>query len=319
MQSTKEAYRILCDSNPTVPLFSQYWWLDKACGAGRWDVFILFGKGYIRAAFPFYRPASGIISMPAFTQTMGPWFAGETEDTKYSTKIAKRQAACKEFIDLLNPYSSFLQNFHHSITDWLPFYWANFNQTTRYTYILNDISNPDKILAAMSANIRRNIDKARGKHRIQVRRGIPPAELTRMVALSFERQGLKPKHLHLLPNLISEARSRNKGDIWGAYDNRNQLHAAAFVAWHGPTAYYIAGGSDPELRGSGAHSLTLWQAILDVRDFAQEFDFEGSMLSGVERFFREFGAEQRPYFTICRGRTSIVKRIWIKLGQLWTR
>ena len=257
--------------------------------------------------------------MPAFTQTMGPWFAEEAEDTKYSKKIADRQAACKEFIDLLNPYPSFLQNFHHSITDWLPFYWADFTQTTRYTYILRDISDPDRLWTGMSANIRRNIDKARGKHRIRIRRGISSAELVRMVALSFERQRINPKHEDILQDLISEARSRGQGEIWGGYDDRDRLHAAAFVAWHGPTAYYIAGGGDPGLRDSGAHSLTLWQAILDVAEHAQEFDFEGSMLKGVERFFREFGAEQKPYFRICRGRLSIANRIRIKLERLWTR
>ena len=34
-----------------------------------------------------------------------------------------------------------MQNFHYGITDWLPFYWEGYRQTTRYTYMLKDIRN----------------------------------------------------------------------------------------------------------------------------------------------------------------------------------
>ena len=37
------------------------------------------------------------------------------------------------------------------------------------------------------------------------------------------------------------------------------------------------------------------------------------MLPGVERFFREFGAIQTPYFQISRGRLSLPLKIRMKL------
>ena len=40
------------------------------------------------------------------------------------------------------------------------------------------------------------------------------------------------------------------------------------------------------------------------------------MLPGVERFFREFGAKQYPFFTITKGNLSLWNRMRIKLNTL---
>jgi hypothetical protein len=60
------------------------------------------------------------------------------------------------------------------------------------------------------------------------------------------------------------------------------------------------GGGDPALRNSGATSMVLWQAITFAATVTKRFDFEGSMLEPVERFFRAFGARQTPYFRVTR-------------------
>ena len=67
---------------------------------------------------------------------MGPWFTASSSDTKYTTELGRRQELCKQFTEELKRYPHFLQNFNYDITDWLPFYWAGYNQTTRYTYLL---------------------------------------------------------------------------------------------------------------------------------------------------------------------------------------
>jgi lipid II:glycine glycyltransferase (peptidoglycan interpeptide bridge formation enzyme) len=106
---------------------------------------------------------------------------------------------------------------------------------------------------------------------------------------------------------------RGQGDLLGGYDRNGRLHAAAFVVWQESSAYYLAGGADPALRDSGAHSLVLWEAIQAMAAHTSLFDFEGSMLPGVERFFREFGAFQTPYYTITKGKLCLLDRVRIKL------
>ena len=115
--------------------------------------------------------------------------------------------------------------------------------------------------------------------------------------------------------LIEVCRQRNQGDIWGGYDANGQLHAAVFIVWQENSAYYLAGGGNPALRQSGAHSLVMWKAMQEIAAFTDHFDFEGSMIPGVERFFREFGARQTPYFAISKGKLNLWKRFLIHLSK----
>jgi hypothetical protein len=310
----KEAYRSLCRTQPGIPLFSKDWWLDTVCGEDKWRVLLAEEKGNILAAMPLYIPHPKIISMPPYTQTMGVWFAQEAADAKYTATLGKRQALCKRFVEALKPYPSFLQNFHYKITDWLPFYWEGYRQTTRYTYLLPDIREPERLWGNMSPNIRRNICKARDKFRIEVKRDIPVDSFLRVYALSFERQRRRAPHTDTLKRLIAKCRERGQGCLWGGYDTGGRLHAAAFIVWQESSAYYLAGGCDPALRASGAHSLALWEGIQYAARYTSLFDFEGSMIPGVERFFREFGAIQTPFFTLYRNERSLFYRIRLKLG-----
>ena len=314
--SDKDSYHLLCETEKSIPIFSRDWWLDTVCGRKRWDIVLIKQKDRIQAALPIYIPTPDIISMPAFTQTMGPWLAPSSPDTKYTTELGQRQELCKRLINVLGRYPHFLQNFHYSITDWLPFYWAGYQQTTRYTYLLRNIKDQTAIWDNMSQNIRRNITKAQQKRGISIRKGIPLEEFLTIQAKTFERQHIRMKEdIHVLQALIATCRKKGQGDLWGGYDEQGHLHAAAFIVWQEQSAYYLAGGGDPAYRESGAHSYLLWTCIQYVSQYTDLFDFEGSMIPGVERFFREFGAIQTPFFTISKGKLSLLDRARVKLSK----
>jgi hypothetical protein len=312
---SKNLYRELCVHEDSIPVFLRDWWLDCACGEN-WDVLLSVKNGEVIAAMPLYLPVGNVVSMPHYTQVMGVWFARESADTKYSSILEHRQAVCKQFIEKLRKYKSFLQNFDYDFTDWLPFYWEGFKQTTRYSYILDNLKSRDIILENMSQQIRRNLKKSE-KAQITVRRGVPIEDFIKIQTLTFERQNKKNKQSSaVLSRLVETAQNREQGDIFGGYDSDGNLHAVAFVVWQKSSAYYIAGGGNPVFRSSGAHSLVLWEAIKHVSQYTDTFDFEGSMIPGVERFFREFGALQKPYFTISKGKLSFGDRVRIKINSL---
>lgn len=316
----KEKYHLLCNTEASIPIFSRDWWLDAVCGKEKWEILLVEEKERIKAAMPLYIPCRRTVSMPSYTQTMGPWFAPESDDTKYTKALGRRQALSKQLLENLHPFPYFLQNFHYGITDWLPFYWEGYRQTTRYTYLLKDIKNPDMIWENMSSNIRRNITKAKGNYPITVKKGISVEEFLQVQAKTFERRHtVNYEDTEILKKLIAMCRERNQGDLWGGYDKQGRLHAAAFIVWQESSAWYLAGGGDPALRESGAHSLILWECIRYVSQFTNTFDFEGSMIPGVERFFREFGAIQTPFFTITRGKSSLLNRACLKIGRIINR
>ena len=47
-------------------------------------------------------------------------------------------------------------------------------------------------------------------------------------------------------------------------------------------------------------SYLLWQALLYTKNILQlpVFDFEGSMIPSIEKYFRKFGGELIPYYSL---------------------
>ena len=95
-------------------------------------------------------------------------------------------------------------------------------------------------------------------------------------------------------------------------DDKGNTHAAVYLVWNDDCIWYLMGGGDPNLRSSGATSLIIWHSIKFAALEQKAFDFEGSMLEPVERYFRGFGALQVPYFTVSRSNSlkfNILKSI----------
>ena len=308
----KERYGELCAKEPSIPIYSRDWWLDCVCGEDKWDV-CLFSPNCnseaVEAAFPYYIPYKKEILMPAFTQTMGIWFNPEFEKKDYSKNLLRKQNICEQLIGRLPEHTCFIQNFHHLFTDWLPFYWKGYRQTTRYTYILPNIRNIEETEKKRSYDIRHNINKAKTKYQIEIKTHLPADVFLDINAKTYERQREKAYRPEILRRIIETVYSRNQGNTWGAFDHTGQLRAAVFVVWQENCAYYIAGGSDQTGRKSGAHLLVLSEAIREVSNFSASFDFEGSMIPGVERVFRSFGAIQKPFFTISKGSRSWIRKL----------
>jgi hypothetical protein len=309
----KERYKILCQEKNTIPLYSQDWWLDCVCGEKQWDVILFETQGHIEAAMPFYIPYKGIITMPAFTQSLGIWLNPVFEDDDYSNNLYRKQQICVFFIKNLPKHKEFMQAFHYSFTDWLPFYWNKYQQYTRYNYILTNIKDKNLLWKNLNENIKRNINKAEKKHKLNIKRNIPINLFTELIIQTYKRQGEQPYQLSLMKKIIEMTQQRNQGDIWGAYDNKNHLYAAVFIVWHNDRAYYIAGGQKTEFSKSGSLSFARWKAINELPEQINTFDFAGSMAHGIERFFRSFGAVQIPYFVVFKGKLNLFQKIIIKL------
>jgi len=325
----KEKYRKLCVTETTIPIFSKDWWLDAVCGKDNWDVALVENKGGIIAAIPYFavKDKCGFkkIVMPKLTQTMGPWL--RSSNAKYANQLAEQKDFMGELISKLPAFNYFSQNFHYSITNWLPFYWQGFAQTTRYTYVLEDLTNIEQIWDGMLPNIRKEIKKAKNRFKLDVLTDLPVETFLDINEMSFIRQEMKlPYSRNLVQKLDHACEAHNARKIFYARDEDGRIHAALFIIWDENSAYYLMGGSDPDLRTSGANSLCMWEAIRFSATVTKRFDFEGSMIESVERFFRAFGAVQVPYFQITKdNRLLVIKgliagrnRITHKLKKLKT-
>ncbi len=280
-------------------LFQQPWWLESIA-PGQWDEVVVTRNNEVFARLPYViknRFGLKAIAMPPLTQTLGPWLM--PSKAKYSKHLAQQKDFMTALIDQLPPHDYFSQGFHYSITNYLPFYWQGFTQTTFYTYIIENLSNLDKVWHEFQGNIRYDIKKAK---KVVVLNTEPNIErFLDINTLTFKRQRLSLPYSHeLVYRLDSACEARNARRIFFAEDAQGRTHAAIYIVWDENSAYYLMGGGDPELRNSGATSLLMWEAIQFAATVTKKFDFEGSMGESIERFFRGFGARQRRYFYVRR-------------------
>lgn len=306
----KDRYRRLCEEEPSIPIFSRDWWLDAVCGDA-WDVCLIEKGGKILATMPFHitrRYGFTLLTHPKLTQTLGPWL--RPSDAKYSNRLGQEKDLLTALINQLPEFSLLQQNWHHANTNWLPFYWQGFQQTTRYTYRLPDLSNLDSIWAGFRENIRRDIRKATNRFNLKVRTDVALDEFLSLNVQTFDRQGMAlPYSPAFVRQLDQSCASHSARQSFIAEDDQGQKHAGVYIIWDEQSAYYLMGGGDPKLRSSGATSLCMWEAIQFAANKTKSFDFEGSMIEPVERFFRAFGAIQTPYFAISKTQSRILKAV----------
>lgn len=285
--------------SPQGTLFTSPEWL-KAVAPNRWDYIILGSSDSIQACLPivhYEKFGFKIIKMPPLTQTLGLLLP--PDDGKYVEKLSRINNLFLDFISLIPKRSFFSQRFHPTIENWLPFYWNGYTQTTRYTYIIKNLSDLDKIWKGMRPNIRREIRKA--KKQLKVESGQDFESLKQCIFSTYKRKDKgNPFPFKTLERVVETCVELNCGRIFKAQNEKDETCGAVYVVWDQKSAYYIAGGSPGHRRKTGAMSLLLWEAIQYSSRVTHQFNFEGSMIKSIERFFRAFGGVQVPYFEISK-------------------
>lgn len=298
----KDVYRELCETEPSISIFSQAWWLDAVAG-DNWNVVLAKKNGQVIGALPYViqrKFGFTLLTQPGLTQTLGPWI--KPTQKSYPKKLAYEKDVLGELADQLPKCDYYGQNWHCDRQNWLPFYWRGFEQTTKYTYRLSLMAGEGQLWKALQQNIRGDIRKAKEREGVTVREGSLEEflVLNRMV---FQRQNRSlPYSSEFVTRIDVAASARNARDCLVAEGPDGKLHAGVYIVRSGNAAYYLMGGGDPVLRNSGATSLVLWDAICRQPESVEIFDFEGSMIEPIERFFRAFGATQTPYFHVSRNR-----------------
>lgn len=317
---SNDRYRALCSECSTIPLFSQAWWLDAVAGPKNWSAVLALKNEEVVGALPYVLSkfwGKKLLTQPRLTQTLGPWV--RPSNAKYANALAMEKDILGALADGLPPFDLYRQNWDCARSNWLPFHWRGYQQSTRYTYVLPDISNTEQLWSGFQRDIRGNIRKAETRFGVRIRIGKDIGELIPVLRKTFERQGKSlPYSEQFLHNLDQAAAAENKRAVILGEDAEGRLHAGTYIVWEGDTAYQLLNGYDPELRQSGAGSLCVWAAIQEASQHVSRYDFEGSMLEPIERFFRAFGAMQVPYFRVERTDSRVLQAGFCIRGILRT-
>ena len=297
LSSNKQQYKELCETEGSgIPLFQQYWWMDMVCADKQWDVLLVHdNEGVVVGALPYVDGRKlflRYVLQPQLTQYSGPWF--RSADIEEQHHVA--QALISQLRQLHLCY--FQQNFSPTVTNWLPFYWQHYRQTTRYTYRLNDISHPDQVFARFDPSRRqRQIRRLEGKmHLVEV----SPQQFVQFHAQYWARRGSKDLlSRDFMLRVINASISRRQGLLMGIADDSGVLQGARFVVYDDRCAYSLLSAL-AENHPNGTSAFLFYEIIKRLSSCTQAFDFEGSMDRGIEQSYRLYGAVQTPYFRISK-------------------
>lgn len=299
MNSNQEIYRQLNLSN-SVPIYLQSEWLDIVCVNGmKWDiVFSYDAQNNIQGYWAYVYKKQlfwNKITMPSFTPYMGPRLIYPQNLNEYE-RISFENKVLKDLINQLPAFAEIKFKWSRDYTNWLAFYWECFKQQTSYTYIIPDTSNTEMLFKQFKKSIQRQIRKASENLQIRVTEKVDG--VIKMLELSLGDSSKYLLNKEVLQKLHQVAHSKKQSCILEAVDSNEKVIGAIYLVWDQQEMLYLYGGYDNKINDSGAMPLLFWNALQKAHELQLAFNFEGSMLTGVERFFRSFGTQLTPIFTI---------------------
>lgn len=189
-----------------------------------------------------------------------------------------------------------VSSFPVQINDMQEYFWKDFKVIPHYTYRLQLNSDVDDLFSNLTGEKRKSIRKAE-KDGIKVRQEKNAKPIIELVKKTFSRKNKKFNFL-LAEKIIHEFLGNGKGFAFVSEQNGKDL-SCNFCIHDNNTAFYLFGGYNSENKHHGAGVSSMWNCILHAKSIGlKTYDFEGSMLPEVEKFFREFGGDLTPYYTI---------------------
>lgn len=272
-----------------VPIFIQDWYLDAVSDVP-WDVLEIQEKGETIGFWPYMQKNKFGVSYiipPMLCPFMGPVFFEKTE--------LNEDAIISQF----PKHQLFIQDILHN-TDHL-----HIDQGNKWTYVFENVASIDDLI--LSNSTKRNIRKAEKTLSIKE---VSDFDVFFDLLDSFfsNQQKENPYDKATFKKLDLALSQHHSRKIFFAIDENNVPVALEYMMEDEKWVYNFANGYDNSYRHNGV-SLLLWHIIKYAFEQKKNFDFEGSMIPGVETFFKSFGATKKPYLSITKSKNILTDLI----------
>ncbi|MBR1516838.1 MAG: GNAT family N-acetyltransferase [Bacteroidales bacterium] len=291
--------------------------MDVVCQGKEWDVALAVSpEGKVAAALPYLigsKLGLRYILQPQLTQYNGIWYnykeffpTNPSENVRLSFEHTHAHAIIDQ-LDRLR-LTCYVQAFSPAITNWQPFYERGFSQSTRYTYRIPDISDPQHVLSQFTESRRHMVVKMDAGFRLEECRD---AEWF----ADFHQRYWNGKGQHdllshrFMSHLVAASIAHDSGAVMKLIDADGHVAAALFVVFDRWSAYLLLTAYSLQYYHNNSISVLIWKTLRWLSGRTKAFDFEGSMIPGKERFNRSFGAVQTPFFQIVKYSNPIVR--WV--------
>ena len=299
----KDTYRAFCESEShDIPVFALPWFLDSVSNSiDDWQVIIYYDNHKVLAAFPFEyiksKKGGYIIRNPYQAKRLGIWIDYGNKQTNVAKETFENKVT-QYVIDNLPKFDSFNIEFDARYTNWRVFFNNGFNQQTKYSYIMRLLSSEEEYNKVLTAKRRSEINRKKNDVIIDCE-----PDINKYWNFLVESYKLRNKELlaneEKTKNLLKAVMQHDAVDFLFSINEHKQVVGAKIYFKDNRRVYEMFSTFDPREKPSSLPVLT-YTEILNAYKEGLEFDFEGSMESGVALYNREFGGVQEPYFVITK-------------------
>lgn len=274
-------------------VYGYSWYLDIV--SPNWDALILDDYQAVMPLTGHRKYYINYLSQPFFTQQLGVF-----------SKQALVQETLIGFLEAIPKKYRFIEiqiNEQNQILD------SRFDVKKRKNYVLDLSRNYEKIFKGYNSQTLRNLKKA--KKSDLVVKSIPGKEVVMFYKQhkAVSTKGVKEKDYDMLLTLIEKANDNRNILARGVYDKSGELLASGIFLVQRNRIIFLLGNGSETGREKGAMSFLMDNLIMQFSGSKMIFDFEGSEIEGIARFFKSFGAEKRNYYRYKLNRLPWVIRL----------
>lgn len=291
-----DKYYKLCGGEPAFNPFS---WQKNVHGTNLKIYGIFEEDGQLIGSFYLYiskKMGFNFIKTPHYMPGIGLVYNNRAQNEANSLSFNKKIVTliC-EFLQAL-PYGVISIALPPEIIDTQPFFWNKFKVIPNYTYRLKLSQSAEEIEKRFSPEHRNSIKKAL-KDGVEVQRCSDYSQVKKIILKTFSKKSEQVNESNINDILFKVANESNSFAFTASLNG--EVIAAAFCLFDKKYCYYLLGGYSSDSRQHGAGALCVYNCILKAKEKNVEvFDFEGSMIPEVEHYFRSFGGELVPYYTV---------------------
>ncbi len=252
------------------------------------------------------------IKLPPYTPHCGLFFLSDSKNNSSVNNFSKEvmNEVCTYFSDQKSALT--VLAFPSNIIDFQPFIWSKYKVIPNYTYRINLDKSLEYIKSNFDSKNRNVINKAIKEEVTVTENSLPKENLFQFFVDSLNTTDANI-YKEELKNVFLKFSDTTNSFSMVAHKNK-ELLGTVFCVFDKNTCYYLLGGVNKKSGVQGVNNILVQKCIEKAKELGcKTFDFEGSMLKGVEKFFRSFGPELVPYFTV--NKASLPLEILLKFKK----
>ncbi len=280
---TKKDFALLHEKD-RLPLFYHPDWLDIV-SEGAWDIAFREEKNGAYAFF-IYQQRKKLTLTYSLNFQYTPFTGYYIHPENVLSPIDQKRTISKLSEALITDYENFY--LHPSMSEAFAFILSGYTTISKYSYV--------KVLdAELENSLDNRLRNQLKKNKEEIKTAISADIDTLCLYHDSAYQGKNPYNTEILKSLYEKFGERNIFILEA--ENAEGKKGAILVAHDDQMAYYLAGGS--ESNSQLAMSKLLLDAMIYSRSLGiARFNFCGSSIPSIEKFFRKFNPDISYYFAL---------------------